>query len=70
MQKIVSPESHNELRSVINTFIEKEHQIFAYRKIWAEYPHLEGDVGLRSNHEEVNRKINLVARNQYGFRGL
>lgn len=70
MQNIVQPESHKELKSVINTFIEKEEQIFAYRKIWAQYSHLDGDVGIRSNHEEINRKVNLVARNQYGFRNL
>ena len=70
MNEIIQPQSHKELKSVIKTFVEKEAQIFAYRKIWAQYPHLDGEVGLRSNHEEVNRKVNLVARNQYGFRSL
>jgi len=70
LSRILEKESHNELRSVIATFIEKEDQIFAYRKIWAEYPHLAGDLGIRSNREEINRSINRVARNQYGFRNL
>jgi Transposase len=68
LRKIVKEDSHSDLKSAINTLVENEDKIFAYRRIWDEYPHLRGNCGIRSNHEQVNRKINMVSRNQFGFR--
>ncbi|MHA1618600.1 MAG: transposase [Promethearchaeota archaeon] len=70
LEKIVQKDSHEELKGVVKSFVNNYETIFAYRQIWAQYPDLENCVGIRSNREEVNRRINLVARNQYGFRTL
>ena len=68
LKEIVNNESHPDLKSAINTIIKSQDEIFAYRRIWDDYPALRGNCGIRSNHEQVNRKINMVARNQFGFR--
>lgn len=55
---------------LLKHFLNVKNNFFAYRKVWGQYPHLDGDMGLPSNHKEVNRKVDLVARHQYGFRKL
>jgi len=68
LDKIVSKDSHPELKSAVATLLAKESQIFAYRAVWAEHPELAGVKATRANGEGVNRCINLLDRLQYGLR--
>ena len=68
LQKVVTEKSHKRLKSAITTLIDAESRIFAYRNILVKYPHLRKGKSIRTNREELNRKIGLVARNQYGLR--
>jgi hypothetical protein len=69
LRKMIQPDSHKDLIAAIDTIIECEQEIYAYRQIWNKFPSLRNKVAIRSNHEEKNRKINKVALNQYGLRG-
>ena len=68
LQKIVKKDSHQRLKAAVNTLVEHEDEIFAYRMILEKYPHLRKQKSIRSNREELNRKINNVARAQFGLR--
>ncbi len=68
LRKITGEDAHADLKSAVNTLVEKQAQIFAYREIWARYPRLRGNKGIRSNREEFNKRLNRVARNQHGIR--
>jgi len=68
LKKLIQTESHSKLKSVINTLIKEEKGIFAYREIYKSNPHLKKGYSIRSNNEHWNRKVNQVARDQYGFR--
>lgn len=68
LQKLVQKHSHHALKSAVSTIIEAESRIFAYRDILSRNPKLQKGKSIRSNHEELNKKIGLVARNQYGLR--
>ena len=68
LQKIVKKDSHQKLKAAVKTLIEHEDAIFAYRMILEKYPHLRKQKSIRSNREELNRKINNVARAQFGLR--
>ena len=68
LQKLVNEKSHRGLKSAVATLIEAESRIFAYRDVLAKHPHLKKGKSIRTNREELNRKIGLVARNQYGLR--
>jgi len=68
LRGMLQTDSHTDLVAAINTIIESEAEIFAYRKIWAKYPYLRNKISIRSNHEEKNRKVNKLALNQYGLR--
>ena len=68
LQGLVNEKSHKGLNSAVTTLIESESRIFAYRDILTKHPHLKKGKSIRTNREELNRKIGLVARNQYGLR--
>lgn len=68
LQKVAGDDAHPDLRSAVNTLVAEQDQIFAYRDIWARYPALAGNKGIRSNREDVNPRLNRAARNQCGIR--
>ena len=68
LKKLIQTESHIKLKSVIHTLIKEEKGIFAYREFYTSNPHLKRGYSIRSNNEHWNRKVNQVARDQYGFR--
>ncbi len=68
LQKVINEKSHKGLKSAVRTLIGAESRIFAYRDILVKHPHLMKGKSIRTNREELNRKIGLVARNQYGLR--
>ena len=70
LKKLIKPESHPKMKAVINTLIKEEEGIFAYREMYESYPHLKKGNSIRSNNEHWNRKVNQVARDQYGFRSV
>ena len=70
LKKMVTPQSHDKLKSAINTLIAEQDGIFAYREMYQRYPSLRKMKSIRSNNEHLNVKVNKVARNQYGFRSF
>ena len=70
LKKLIKKDTHPRLRSAINTLIKEKDGIFKYRQILKKNPHLKEGKSIRSNHEQVNRKVNKVARNQFGFRSI
>jgi len=70
LKKMVTPQSHSRLKSAVNTLIEEQEGIFAYREMYKRDPSLRKKKSIRSNNEHLNAKVNKVARNQYGFRSF
>ena len=68
LRKIIHEDSHDQLKSAVSTLIERQDNIFAYRRILKAHPELREGKSIRSNHEQLNCKVNKVARNQCGFR--
>ena len=63
-------DAHPMLKSAILTLQTEEAGIFAFRRLWAEYPEYRQNIAIRSNREDLNCKVNKLVRNQYGFRQL
>lgn len=70
LKKLIKKDTHSRLSAAINTLIKEEDNIFRYREILKKNPHLKNGKSIRSNHEQLNRKVNKVARDQYGFRSI
>jgi transposase len=70
LKTIIKKDTHPRLCSAVNTLIKEKDGIFKYREILKKYPHLKKGKSIRSNHEQLNRKVNKVARDQYGFRSI
>ena len=68
LRETIDKNTHNKLKSAVDTLIRRELNIFAYKDILAQHPQLKKGKSIRSNHEEINKNANLVARNQYGLR--
>jgi hypothetical protein len=68
LQTIVTKESHAKLCSAVQTLLDRQDEIFAFQQILADHPKLTAGKSIRSNHEEINKRLKLVSRNQYGLR--
>jgi hypothetical protein len=68
LRDLVHEDSHDMLRSAVETLIAKQGHIFAYRQLWGQQPCLMGYKGARTTREEANHYINSLARTQFGFR--
>jgi transposase len=68
LKALITKDSHPKLKSSINTLIEKQDNIFGYSQILEKHPKLKEGKSIRSTHEEINRKLKSVSRNQYGLR--
>ncbi len=68
LRDLVHEDSHDMLRSAVETLIAEQGHIFAYRRVWEQEPALAGTKGARTTREETNHYINSLARTQFGFR--
>lgn len=68
LKTLVNKDSHPKLVSVVQTLMDNEEEIFNYRRILTAHPELKRGKSIRSNHEEINRRLKQVSRNQYGLR--
>ncbi len=68
LRDLVNEDSHDMLKSAVETLIAEQEHIFAYRQVWGQEPALAGNKGVRSTREEANHHVNSLARAQFGFR--
>ncbi|MHA2000607.1 MAG: transposase [Promethearchaeota archaeon] len=70
LQKLVKKDSHQKLKAAIQTLVNQQEYIFAYRSILAQHPNLKKGKSIRSNREEIYHLVNNVVRTQFGFRSI
>lgn len=68
LKTLILPKTHPKLIAAVNTILNAEDRIFAYREVYKTHPKLKTGKSIRSNREEINRNINRLSRNQFGLR--
>lgn len=68
LDKILQDDSHDWLKSAINTLKTRREQVFNFVKALKIHPEWEDSRSFKVNPEPIMRRVNDLARGQYGFR--
>ena len=68
LDKLVSKESHKDLKSAVNTLKAKKEYVFNFVKAWKAHPKWKKIRAFKVNPEPTLKKVNTLSRVQYGFR--
>ena len=68
LDALVLLETHNWLKSAVGTLKAKKEYVFNFTQAWQAHPQWKDIRALKVNPEHVMKKVNAVARAQYGFR--
>jgi hypothetical protein len=65
---LVRKESHEDLKSAVNTLKAKKEYVFNFVKAWKAHPKWKKIRAFKVNPESTMKKVNTLSRVQYGFR--
>lgn len=68
LRRIIMADSHPSLETALNTLDERHEEIFNFMRVVERYPELASKPGFRVNPEPSMRKVNNMARVQFGLR--
>jgi len=68
LDTLVSDESHERLKSAVETLKEKQEYVFNYLNAWSSRKAWNGIKSIKVNAEFINKHVNSIFRIQFGFR--